>query len=64
KNNLNPGKDAIFLEQKDSKHHNVIVVRTENKDDAAVQKLVKAYQSDEVKKFVEEHFEGSVIPVW
>lgn len=64
KNNLHPGKDAIFLEPKDSKHHNVIVVRTENKDDVAVQKLVKAYQSDEVKTFIEEHFEGSVIPVW
>ncbi|WP_400162039.1 MetQ/NlpA family ABC transporter substrate-binding protein [Brevibacillus sp. TJ4] len=64
KNNLQPGKDSIYLEQKDSKHHNVIVVRTENKDDAAVQKLVKAYQSDEVKTFIEEHFEGSVIPVW
>lgn len=64
KNNLNPGKDAIFLEKKDSKHHNVIVVRTENKDDPVVQKLVKAYQNDEVKKFVEDTFEGSVIPVW
>lgn len=64
KNNLHPGKDSIYLEPKDSKYHNVIVVRTENKDDAAVQKLVKAYQSDEVKKFIEEHFEGSVIPVW
>jgi D-methionine transport system substrate-binding protein len=64
KNNLNPGKDSIFLEQKDSKHHNVLVVRTENKDDVAVQKLVKAYQNDEVKKFVEDTFEGSVIPVW
>ncbi|MGN7471481.1 MetQ/NlpA family ABC transporter substrate-binding protein [Brevibacillus sp. SAFN-007a] len=64
KNNLQPGKDSIYLEQKDSKHHNVIVVRTENKDDVAVQKLVKAYQSDEVKTFIEERFEGSVIPVW
>jgi len=64
KNNLKPGKDSIFLEQKDSKHHNIIVVRTENKDDVAVQKLVKAYQNDEVKKFVEDTFEGSVIPVW
>jgi D-methionine transport system substrate-binding protein len=64
KNNLNPGRDAIFLEQKESKHHNVIVVRTENKDDPVVQKLVKAYRSDEVKAFVEETFQGSVIPLW
>lgn len=64
KNNLNPGRDAIFLEQKDSRHRNVIVVRTENKDDPVVQKLVKAYRSEEVKQFIEEEFEGSVIPVW
>ncbi|WP_312112883.1 MetQ/NlpA family ABC transporter substrate-binding protein [Brevibacillus reuszeri] len=64
KNNLKPGKDSLFLEQKESKHHNIIVVRSENKDDVAVQKLVKAYQNDEVKKFVEDTFEGSVIPVW
>ena len=64
KNNLHPGRDAIFLESKDSKHHNVIVVRTENKDDPVVQKLVNAYRSEEVKKFIEETFEGSVIPLW
>jgi D-methionine transport system substrate-binding protein len=64
KNNLVPARDAIFLEQKDSKHHNVIVVRTENKDDPVVQKLVKAYRSDEVRSFVEQTFEGSVIPLW
>ncbi|MBX6395842.1 MAG: MetQ/NlpA family ABC transporter substrate-binding protein [Alicyclobacillaceae bacterium] len=59
-----PTRDAIFLEPKDSPWVNVIAVRTENKDDPAVQKLIKAYHSDEVKKFIEEKFQGSVIPAW
>ncbi|MBE3555237.1 MAG: metal ABC transporter substrate-binding protein, partial [Thermicanus sp.] len=29
-----------------------------------LQKLIKAYHSDEVKKFIEEKFQGSVVPAW
>ncbi|WP_028987368.1 MetQ/NlpA family ABC transporter substrate-binding protein [Thermicanus aegyptius] len=59
-----PSRDAIVLEPKDSPWVNVIVVRTENKDDPVLQKLIKAYHSDEVKKFIEEKFQGSVVPAW
>ncbi|MGQ0518243.1 MetQ/NlpA family ABC transporter substrate-binding protein, partial [Bacillus sp. D-CC] len=41
-----------------------LVVRTENKDDAVVNKLKKAYQSKEVKEFIEKKFDGSVLPSW
>lgn len=61
---LNPTNDSIILESTNSPYVNYIVVRTENKDEAVVEKLVKAYQSDEVKKFIEEEFEGSIIPSW
>ena len=43
---------------------NYIVVRAENKDDPTIQKFIKAYQSEEVKKFIEEEFKGSVLPSW
>ncbi len=43
---------------------NVLAVRTENKDDPVIQKLIKAYHSEEVKRFVEETFKGSVVPSW
>lgn len=43
---------------------NWVVVRTENKDDAVVNKLKKAYQSKEVKDFIEKKFDGSVLPSW
>ncbi|RXT15207.1 MetQ/NlpA family ABC transporter substrate-binding protein [Ammoniphilus sp. CFH 90114] len=59
-----PTKDSIFIEPSDSPWVNLIAVRTADKDRPEFQKLVKAYHSDEVKKFIEEHFQGSVVPSW
>ena len=60
---LVPGEDSIFIEQ-NSTFVNLIAVREENKDDEAVQQFIDIYQSDEVKQFVEETFQGSVVPGW
>jgi D-methionine transport system substrate-binding protein len=61
---LIPTKDAIKLENPDSPYANLIVVRTKDKENPAYQKLVKAYQSPEVKQFILEHFKGSVVPAF
>ena len=61
---LSPTENALFLESGESPYANVIVARSEDKDKAALQKLVKAYNSDEVKQFVQEHFKGSATPAW
>ncbi|MGM8213131.1 MetQ/NlpA family ABC transporter substrate-binding protein [Virgibacillus sp. W0430] len=61
---LVPTDDSIILESTDSPYVNYIVTRTENKDDPVVEKLVNAYQSDKVKQFIEEEFQGSMIPSW
>jgi D-methionine transport system substrate-binding protein len=58
---LNPVKDSIFIEPKDSPWVNVIVARPDNKDDARIKKLVECYQSEEIKKFIDTTFQGSVI---
>jgi D-methionine transport system substrate-binding protein len=60
---LNPVKDSIFLE-KNSPYVNVISARPDNKDRVEIQKLIKAYQSPEIKQFIETKFQGSVIPAW
>ncbi|WP_067729470.1 MetQ/NlpA family ABC transporter substrate-binding protein [Oceanobacillus damuensis] len=60
---LVPGKDSIYIEQ-DSTFVNLIAVREENKDDEVVQQFIDIYQTDEVKQFVEENFDGSVVPGW
>lgn len=61
---FSPAKDAIFIEPKDSPYVNHAAVRTENKDDEIITKLADIYRSEEIAKFVEEEFEGSVIPSW
>ncbi|WP_144513138.1 MetQ/NlpA family ABC transporter substrate-binding protein [Bacillus sp. FJAT-22090] len=61
---INPKEDSILLESSKSPYVNYIVVRAENKDDPTIQKFVKAYQSEEVKQFIEEEFQGSVLPSW
>lgn len=62
--NLNPTKDALALEDKDSPYANVLVARPDNKDSEAIQKLVKALQSPEVKKFIEDKYQGAIIPAF
>ena len=50
---LNPAKDAIVIEDKDSPYANILVVREADKDSDKTKALVKAVQSPEVKKFIE-----------
>lgn len=61
---LVPTKDAIAIEDINSPYANILVVQTKNKDNPAVQKLIKAYHSEEVKAFIQEHFKGSVAVGW
>lgn len=58
---LNPGKDAIALEAAKSPYVNLLAVREQDKDKAWVAKLVKAYQSEEIRKFIQTEFKGSVL---
>ncbi|KAA5808105.1 MetQ/NlpA family ABC transporter substrate-binding protein [Thermoanaerobacterium thermosaccharolyticum] len=62
--NLNPLKDAIFMEDKDSPYANVLVVRPDNQNDTAIQKLAKALNSEEVKKFIEDKYKGAIVPAF
>ena len=61
---LIPNKDAIAIEDANSPYANLLVVRTADKDNPVFQKLIKAYHSDEVKKYVEDKYAGSVAVTW
>jgi len=61
---LNPNKDSIGIEDGNSPYANIIVVRSKDKEDPTVAKLVKAYHTEEVKNFINEHFKGSIIATW
>ena len=61
---LNPTKDALAIEGSDSPYVNILVVRADRKDDAALQKLAKALNSAEVKTFITEKYQGAVVPAF
>lgn len=61
---LQPGRDSIALEDRTSPYVNIIAVRTAEKDRPEFAKLMAAYRSPEVKKYIEEKFKGAVIPAW
>ncbi|NLN86144.1 MAG: MetQ/NlpA family ABC transporter substrate-binding protein [Syntrophomonadaceae bacterium] len=60
--NLNPVQDSLFMEPKDSPFANVLAVRPEDKDKDAIVKLGQALQSPEVKKFLEDTYQGACVP--
>lgn len=61
-------KDALAVEKSDSlaaqTYANIIAVREGSENDAKIKALVDAVKSDEVKKFIEEKYEGAVVPVF
>ncbi|KIL41657.1 methionine ABC transporter substrate-binding protein [Gordoniibacillus kamchatkensis] len=62
--NLVPTKDALFIEDSNSPYVNILVARPDNKDSEAMQKLAKALNSPEVKKFIEDKYKGAVVPAF
>ena len=61
-------KDALQIEDKDSEaaqtYANIIAVRSGDEDKPAIKALLKALQSDDVKKFIEDSYKGAVVPVF
>ena len=58
----NPSKDSIAIEGSDSDYVNVIAVRSEDKDNKALKKLVEVLQSQEIQDFITKEWEGNVVP--
>ncbi|SUA53504.1 Lipoprotein 28 precursor [Oligella urethralis] len=60
---LNPKRDSLFMEAADSPYANLCASREDNKDSAAIKKLNQVWQSAETVKFIEDKYQGTVIPV-
>lgn len=59
--NLNPKKDAIAVESKDSPYANVVAIRKGDGSRPEIQKLKAALTSPDVKKFIDEKFQGAIL---
>ncbi|SEM64417.1 D-methionine transport system substrate-binding protein [Pseudomonas sp. ok272] len=61
---LDPAKDALFIEGKDSPYVNILVAREDDKNSDAMKKLVAALHSPEVKAFILEKYKGAIVPAF
>lgn len=61
---LDPNKDALFLEGDKSLFINLLAARPDNRNSAAMVKLVQALRSPEAKQFILTRFKGSLLPVF
>ncbi len=63
---LTAGRDAITYEASDSEaaktYVNIVAVKEGNENNEGIQALVKVLKSDEIKKFINDKYEGAVIP--
>lgn len=61
-------KDALAVEASDSiaaeTFGNILAVREKDKDNENLKAVVEALKSDKIKKYIEETFEGGVIPLF
>jgi len=61
---LNPTKDALVIEGSDSPYVNILVARPDNQNSPAMEKLSSALTSAETKQFIQEKYQGAVVPAF
>jgi D-methionine transport system substrate-binding protein len=62
---LSPQKDALALEATDTPYVTVLIAtRAGHEKDAGLQAFVKAYQSPEVRQFIDTQFKGAYTAAW
>lgn len=62
-NGLNPIKDAISLEDKESPYVNIIAVRAGDESRPEIKTLLEVLTSKEIQDFILEEWKGAVVPV-
>jgi len=61
---LNPMKDALFIEDSTSPYVNIIAVRDGDQNRDEIKKLLTTIKSDKIKKFIEEKYNGAIVPAF
>ena len=61
---LNPMKDALFIEDKTSPYVNIIAVRDGDENREEIKTLLNTLKTDKVKKFIEDKYKGAIVPAF
>ncbi len=59
-----PAKDALVIENADSPYVNVLAVKEGREEDPAILALIEALHSEEVRSFIDEKYDGAVVPAF
>lgn len=63
-NGLNPVKDGLLREDKDSPYANVVAVRKGDENREDIKKFFEILRGEKLKKFIAEKYDGGVIPAF
>ncbi|EDP6363963.1 methionine ABC transporter substrate-binding protein, partial [Campylobacter jejuni] len=61
---LNPSKDTIFREDKNSPYVNYVVVRSEDKNSEKTKVIDEILRSDKFKAIINKHYKDILIPAF
>ncbi len=61
---FNPLKDSIFIEDKESPYVNIIAARAEDKDKEELLKVVEFLNTEKLREFLIEKYDGAVVPAF
>ncbi|NOL50066.1 MetQ/NlpA family ABC transporter substrate-binding protein [Pelistega europaea] len=61
---LKPTEDALFIEDAESPYANLVATRPDKAESPEIKALIKALQTPDVKKFIEEKYKGAVVPAF
>lgn len=61
---LVPTKDALIIEDKNSPYVNILAIRKGDENRPEIQKLSKILNSEEVRKFIQDKYQGAVVPAF
>ena len=62
--NLNPTKDALFMEDSTSPYVNIIAVRDGDENRPEIKALIDCVKSDKVKNFINDTYKGAIVPAF
>ena len=61
---LNPVEDSLAIESSDSPYVNILAVKEGNEQNEAVLALVDALHSDAIRDFINNTYDGAVVPAF
>lgn len=61
---LNPTKDALYIEGKDSPYSNILVTKADRAEDPVLKQVAAELNTEDVKKFILDKYQGAVVPAF